>query len=158
MPTIKRIAIYDLDGTVIDSSHRYRTIEEGGKVRIDLDHWRANEHLAYKDSLLPMAEQYKADLADDSCYVIVATARVMHEPDWQFVREHLGMPNHFIYRTPYDTRSGAVLKINGLQKFFNLLQFRHVDAVFYEDNVQYLKAVCDKFRIRGVYIPSVQGH
>ena len=102
--------------------------------------------------------QYRNDLADDNCYVIIATARVMFENDWQFVNEILGEPDYFISRKDGDNQSGKTLKINGLAKFFNLVTFKDADFVFYEDNVSYLKAVCDRFGIRGVYIPSVQGH
>ena len=159
MASIKRLAVYDMDGTIVDSSHRYRTIKnQDGSERIDLDFWRKNEPLAMLDSLLPMAEQYRQDLQDEECYVIIATARVMNGPDWQFVREILGEPDFFISRKPNDNRSGKEMKISGLQKFFNLKNFRNADAVFYEDNVSYLKAVCDKFKIRGVYVPSNQGH
>ena len=155
---MKRIAIYDMDGTLVDSSHRYRTqITEAGE-RIDLQYWRDNEHLAMLDSLLPLYEQYRADLNDPECYVIIATARVMNAPDWQFVREMLGEPDYFISRKAGDTQSGKTLKISGLAKFFNLKNFKCAEAVFYEDNVEYLKAVCDRFNIRGVYIPSKQGH
>ena len=158
MAKIKRVAIYDMDGTIVDSSHRYRTIVDENGERIDLDHWRENEYKAMEDGLLPMFEQYQKDLADPNCYVIIATARVMNAPDWQFVNEILGMPDYFISRNPGDSQSGKTLKINGLAKFFNLVQFKTADFVFYEDNIQYLKAVCDRFNIRGVYIPSVQGH
>lgn len=153
-----RIVIYDLDGTVIDSSHRYRTITENGETRIDLEYWRANEYRAMDDGLLPLAKQYMSDLADRNCFVIVATARVMGDPDWQFMREVLGMPNYFISRKPGDSQSGKTLKIKGLQKLANLRQFDMSKAVFYEDNIAYLKAVCDHFKCTGVYIPSVQGH
>lgn len=158
MAKITRIAIYDMDGTIVDSSHRYRTIVDENGERIDLDYWRENEFRAMQDGLLPLVTQYRADLADPSCYVIIATARVMHDPDWQFVREVLGEPDYFISRKPGDTQSGKTLKIGGLAKFFNLPNFKGADAVFYEDNVSYLKAVCDRFNIRGVYVPSVQGH
>ena len=158
MHPIRKIAIYDMDGTIVDSSHRYRTVQTPQGLRIDLDHWRANEYQAMSDGLLPLAVQYKQDNDDPHTYVIIATARVMSDPDWQFVNEILGHPDYFISRGINDTRSGSILKINGLQKFFNLKQFRLADAVFYEDNVSYLKAVCDHFQIRGVYIPSVQGH
>lgn len=158
MAKINRVAIYDMDGTIVDSSHRYRTIVDENGERIDLDHWRENEYRAMDDGLLPMFEQYRADLADDNCYVIIATARVMHEPDWQFVNEILGKPDYFISRRDGDTQSGKTLKINGLTKFFNLVTFKDADFVFYEDNISYLKAVCDRFNIRGVYIPSKQGH
>lgn len=158
MAKIHRVAIYDMDGTIVDSSHRYRTIADENGERIDLDHWRENEYRAMEDSLLPMFEQYRVDLQDENCYVIIATARVMHEPDWQFVNEVLGMPDYFISRRDGDSQSGKTLKINGLAKFFNLVSFKGAEFVFYEDNISYLKAVCDRFNIRGVYIPSVQGH
>lgn len=150
-----RIAIYDMDGTIVDSSHRYRVTAEN---KIDIEYWRANEYRAMEDGLLPLAAQYMQDIENPDVYVIIATARVLRGPDWQFIREVLGEPNYVISRGENDTRSGATLKINGLQRFFNLKQFRLADAVFYEDNISYLKAVCDHFQIRGVYIPSVQGH
>lgn len=158
MTKITRVAIYDMDGTIVDSSHRYRTITDENGTRIDLDFWRENEYLAMKDGLLPMFTEYKKDLADESCYVIIATARVMNEPDWKFVKEILGEPDYFISRPKGSSISGKNLKINGLAKFFNLLNFKDAEFVFYEDNISYLKAVCDRFNIRGVYIPSVQGH
>ena len=152
---IKRVQIYDMDGTIVCSLHRYRTIDG---ARIDLQYWRDNSDLAYQDSLLPMAEQYKADLQDDECFFIIASARVMGDEDWRFVRDILGMPDYFISRKLDDTRSGGVLKIKGLQKFFNLKPFKNAEITFYEDNIQYLKTVCDHFNIRGVYVPSKQGH
>lgn len=151
---IKRIAIYDMDGTIVDSSHRYRTI--GNKI--DLEFWRENQHLAMNDTLLPLARQYQSDLADPECYTIIATARVMNEPDYRFVNEILGKPDYLISRNEGDAISGGKLKINGLAKFFNLKNFQNAVAVFYEDNTTYLKAVCDRFNIQGVYIPSNQGH
>jgi hypothetical protein len=155
---IKRIRIYDMDGTIVCSLHRYRTIIDDRGERIDLDYWRENEYRALDDSLLPLAEQYRSDLADPECYVIIATARVLGEPDMQFIRETLGEPDYIVSRKSGDTQSGRTLKIGGLAKFFNLVNFQTDDVVFYEDNVDYLKAVCDRFGIRGVYIPSRQGH
>lgn len=152
---MKRIAIYDMDGTIVCSLHRYRTIDD----KIDLAFWRENEPLAMQDSLLPLSEQYQADLMDNDCYVIIATARVLHNPDLQFINDILGMPDYIISRKDGDSRSGGLLKVLGLKKLFSLRQFHNVkDIVFYEDNVNYLKAVCDYFNIRGVYIPSKQGH
>lgn len=155
-----KISIYDMDGTIVDSSHRYRTIRDAdGRERIDLAHWRANEYRAMEDGLLPLAQQYMQELRDPSVYVIIATARVLRGPDLQFIKEILGSPNWIISRNgDGDTRSGATLKIKGLQRFFNLRQFKPENATFFEDNAAYLKAVCDHFGMRGVYIPSRQGH
>ena len=158
MPAITKVSIYDMDGTIVDSTHRYRTITVNGITKIDLEYWRENEYRAMDDGLLPLAEQYRAELRCDNTYVIIATARIMGAADYRFVNEILGKPDYLISRKPGETISGGQLKINGLQKFFNLKQFRKADAVFYEDNTSYLKAVCDHFQIRGVYIPSKQGH
>lgn len=154
---MKRIAIYDMDGTIVCSLHRYRTID--GKI--DLQFWRDNEPRAMEDSLLPLAEQYRADLADKDCFVIIATARVLNNPDIEFINTKLGKPDYIISRKSGDSRSGALLKVLGLNKLFSLKQFAKVKKdciVFYEDNASYLKAVCDAFKIRGVYVPSEQGH
>lgn len=158
MPAITKVSIYDMDGTIVDSTHRYRTVNVNGIEKIDLEYWRKNEYRAMDDGLLPLAEQYRAELRCENTYVIIATARVMGAADYQFVNEILGKPDYLISRKPGETISGGQLKINGLQKFFNLKQFRKADAVFYEDNTSYLKAVCDHFGIRGVYISSKQGH
>jgi hypothetical protein len=153
--TKKRIAIYDMDGTIVCSLHRYRTIDN----KIDLAYWRENEYRAMDDSLLPLSAQYFADMADANCYVVIATARILRDADNRFIAEYLGKPNAIISRRDGDTRSGGLLKILGLKKLFNLRQFAGIrDIIFYEDNTSYLKAVCDYFNIRGIYIPSKQGH
>ena len=158
MASIKRVSIYDMDGTIVCSLHRYKTQNVNGTDKIDLQYWRENEYRAMDDSLLPLAEQYKQELKCPETYVIIATARVLNTPDREFIAKVLGQPDHIISRAPDDTRSGGLLKVLGLQKFFNLKNFQNAEAVFYEDNVQYLKTVCDHFNIRGVYVPSKQGH
>ncbi len=158
MAKIKRVSIYDMDGTIVCSLHRYRTIVDENGERIDLDYWRENEYRAMDDSLLPLAQQYKTDLKDENCFVIIATARVLHDPDRAFIRDILGEPDYIISRADGDSVSGGKLKIAGLAKFFNLKPFRDAEFTFYEDNTSYLKAVCDRFGIRGVYVPSKQGH
>lgn len=158
MAKITKVSIYDMDGTIVDSTHRYRTIVDSNGERIDLDYWRENEYRAMGDSLLPLAEQYKNDLRDENCYVIIATARVLRSADNEFITSVLGEPDYIISRNDGSNISGGLLKINGLAKFFNLITFKDAEFTFYEDNVDYLKAVCDRFNIRGVYVPSKQGH
>lgn len=153
---MKKVSIYDMDGTIVCSLHRYKTDATGNKI--DLEYWRANEHKAYEDSLLPLAKQYQEDLKNPDVFVIIATARVLRDADLQFINDKLGKPDYIISRKDGDNISGALLKIKGLQKLFNLKQFQNTTKIFYEDNATYLKAVCDKFGIPGVYIPSKQGH
>jgi beta-phosphoglucomutase-like phosphatase (HAD superfamily) len=158
MAKITKVSIYDMDGTIVDSTHRYRTIIDENGERIDLDFWRENEYKAGDDLLLPLAEQYWQDLNNENCYVIIATARILRNADNEFIKQILGEPDYIISRSENSTISGGQLKINGLAKFFNLITFKDAEFTFYEDNVQYLKAVCDRFNIRGVYVPSKQGH
>lgn len=156
---INRVSIYDMDGTIVNSLHRYRTIIDDNGERIDLKYWRDNEYRAMEDTLLPLAEEYKRDLADNNCFVVIATARIMRSPDYAFVTEKLGDPDYIISRPENETISGSILKIRGLEKVWKMLpDIAKRNAVFYEDNIHYLKAVCDYFNIRGVYIPSKQGH
>ena len=161
---IKKVSIYDLDGTVICSMHRYRTNKHG---KIDLEYWRQNdtpEKIA-KDSLLPLAERYKADLRNPEVFVIIATARACIENDanYKYIRDNLGMPNKFIHRKGNsDSRKGAELKYKGIRPILNLKNFSDVVIHVYEDNIDYLKELCDAFakthKTVGHYNPSKQGY
>ena len=77
-----------------------------------------------------------------------------------FISTKLGDPDHIVSRTEGDNTSGGILKVTGLRPILEDYKNRFDiwDIVFYEDNVQYLKTVCDSFNIRGVYVPSKQGH
>jgi len=138
---IKHIDIFDIDGTLVDSDHRYRNLPNGS---IDLQFWRemATPANIAKDKLLPLASQYKAALANPAVYVIIATARVLKEADMLYIRDKLGIPNHIIARRDDDdTRRDYVLKVAGLRQLFNLKQFKEVSKRFYDDNVLNLQHV-----------------
>ena len=78
--------IYDLDGTVIDSSHRQLADSRGA---LDLAAWRENstpEKIA-QDSLLPLAQDLKNCLAL-GLPVAICTARVLGDADRVYLREH----------------------------------------------------------------------
>lgn len=154
----KIIHVFDMDGVLANSEHRYRIIPETGKI--DLQHWRDNEHLAYQDKPGPLFKQYQDNLKNPDITVIIATARVLNDPDECWIRDKLGTPNATISRRGNnDTRGGAELKIKGLKRLLNLRPFKvHSEMVMFEDNISYLKAICDYFKCRGVYVPSNQGH
>jgi hypothetical protein len=157
---IKEIHIYDLDGTVIDSSHRYRTIDNGEKVTIDLPHWRAHEKDYAKDGTLPLAEQYRKHIADPSIYVIVVTARtVAHvEQSRSWIEENIGWPDIMRCRPNGSMESGKVLKVNQLKKILSLKQFAKLKRFFYEDNSSYLDAVSAAVGAVPVFVKSRQGY
>lgn len=74
------IYIFDLDHTVVDSSHRQATRPDGS---LDLDHWREHSTpaLIERDSLLPLAHEWRK-LHRRGHTIIVCTARVMGPADY----------------------------------------------------------------------------
>ena len=161
---IKQIKIYDMDGTIVDSSHRYRSIiDENGIERIDLDHWVANDvpEMIAKDELLPLAEEYKQDLINPEIYVIIATARACSKNDanYQYIKNVLGMPNKFVHREGReDKRGGAALKIQAIKPLLNLKQFKNAIVKVFEDNKTYLQDMCQALNAIPIYCESNQGH
>ena len=159
-PMIKQIHIYDIDGTLIDSSHRYRTMFNGEKITIDFQHWLDNEQFYYRDELLPLAEQYQDQLKDPEMYTILCTARNgrhwRESESWLFA--NLGKPNKAFHRPDGNMEPGTVLKTRQLKMFLNLKQFQNIPRFFYEDNLSYLNNVSPAINANPVYIPSLQGH
>lgn len=157
---IKEIHIFDIDGTLVDSSHRYRTLYNGEKVTIDLDYWLENSHLFFNDSLLPLADTFKALNSRSDVYTIWITARgqeqVKQSQEWLF--KNLGQPNKLFCRPNGHNGSGAKLKANQLKGFLNLRQFQNAERTFYEDNPEYLNAVCSAINAKPVYVQSNQGY
>ncbi|NDC25475.1 MAG: hypothetical protein EBZ49_15290 [Proteobacteria bacterium] len=77
--------IFDLDGTVIDSSHRQNTLPDGS---LNLEHWLENNthEKIMADSLLPLAASMKAIKAAGHT-VIICTARSPHPSNHIFLEE-----------------------------------------------------------------------
>ena len=149
---LKRIHTYDLDGVLVDTAHRYRNLPNGS---IDLDYWlkmRTQENIA-RDKLLPLAKQYRVDLANPETYVIVCTARERHALDVAFIRDVLGMPDKLIMRKPGDTTADAKLKRAQLARLFNLRQFQNLTRRFWDDNPRNLESCRDLFN-SVFHIPS----
>lgn len=109
--------IYDLDGTVIDSAHRYRTLPDGS---IDLPAWirLATRENIMKDTLLPLANLWRLQLQRGH-RIIVCTARVMSPWDHLFLRNH-GLFSHRILSRPKGcVTSDATLKLEQLSPVVN---------------------------------------
>ncbi len=138
----KAIHVYDLDGVLVDSSHRYRNLPNGS---IDLDYWLNNRHRMDSDKLLPHANKYSKDCADKKIYVIICTARVYTPADVAFIHSRLGFPNKLIMRLPGDWSSDAKLKRRELSRLLNLKQFKHLPRFFWEDSPVTVKALRDLF-------------
>ena len=82
---IKNITIFDLDGTIIDSSHRQATLADG---TLNLPAWIENStpEKIFADTVLPLATQVRRrQKAGD--YVMVCTARQMSDADFEFLQD-----------------------------------------------------------------------
>jgi len=155
---IKNFLIFDCDGVLVDSSHRYRTI--GNPKKIDLPYWVENctRSKIFKDKLLPMAKVYQRELLNPESFVMIATARVCQAADYDFIDKILGKPQHFLCRKKGNTESGITLKLRGIKRLLNLKQFQNATITFFEDNLDYLNGVGDAIGAKKVYIPSNQGY
>ena len=129
--------IWDLDGTVIDSRHRYSTLENGD---IDLPKWisdNTRENID-KDSLLPLAELMRSNYRQGDI-VIICTARVLGIWDHCFLADN-DLKAHFVLsRALGDNRGDAEMKKAKLIALFADLKIPFArwtkNATFYDDNV-----------------------
>jgi len=156
---IKHFHIFDCDGVLLDSTHRYRTMPCG--TRIDLDYWIAGctPEKIWQDKVLPMAKHYADVLADAEHFVMIATARVCQQADFDSIAEKIGFPQSFAHRKAGDHQSGVTLKLTAIRRLLNLKQFQGLESItMYEDNQAYLDGVGDAIGAKKVYIPSNQGH
>jgi beta-phosphoglucomutase-like phosphatase (HAD superfamily) len=134
--------IFDLDGTVIDSSHRQNTLPDGS---LDLEHWLENNthEKIMRDSLLPLADSMKS-IFKAGHTVVICTARSPHESNHHFLREN-DLPHHvFLSRGNNDMRGDAELKIDLLTDYFNSEGFSSVadaGAVMFDDNLKVIAAM-----------------
>ena len=81
---IKNIVIFDLDQTVIDSSHRSPNNSDG---TINLEKYfksRTRTNI-FRDKLLPLSRIFK-QLKNDGNYIIVATSRNIDHDDVDFLK------------------------------------------------------------------------
>ena len=106
------IILWDLDHTVIDSSHRQCTLPNGN---LDLAHWKENctpEKIA-RDSVLPLAVKMRQTVVNNT--QAICTARVMSAADVRFLKLH-NLPYHALMsRAPDDSRGDAEYKYSKMQ-------------------------------------------
>lgn len=128
---MKRIFIYDLDRTVIDSDHRVPYMKNGD---LNLQLYYANKSMISNDTLLPlvnlMREQYKSGHK-----IVICTARVMDDRDYTYLHRNF-IPHHLVMsRTLNDLSSDASLKFHLLSAILpNPTHNKLVPVVMYDDN------------------------
>ena len=109
------IYIFDLDHTVVDSSHRQATRPDGS---LDLDHWREHStpRLIERDTLLPLAHEWRK-LARRGHEIIVCTARVKWPADYSYLTSRGLFAESVISRAEGDRTSDDLLKLRALKRY-----------------------------------------
>ena len=137
----KQIFIFDLDDTVIDSSHR-ATLKSDA-IELDLDAWRRDSTYEniMKDSLLPLANFMRECIANPLAYVWVCTAREMQQADHDFLAKHRLTPNLVLSRQLDDATADHILKRKMISKLLNLKPFKDCETIFFDDKPKNLQAL-----------------
>ena len=141
-----RLYIYDLDGTVIDSSHR-RKFDTDGNLR--LSYWRSHNTRkdVFGDSLLPLAKHMTKKMVDN--IGIICTAREISQNDLDFLEDHGIRYDHIISRPFGMNTEDHILKYLQLKKFLRdnpHLQDRR--KIMYDDSIENLQEI-SKLKIEG---------
>ena len=137
--------IFDLDHTVIDSSHRQRLKPNGD---LDLDHWianRANRDLVMADRLLPLAHYWRA-LGP----VAVCTSRVASDLEHEYLARHYLPVHYFSSRNLGDMRPDAEYKVAKIRKMMDRLGWHPSDVTLYDDHPGVREAVRSELGIRAI--------
>jgi FMN phosphatase YigB (HAD superfamily) len=124
--------IFDLDHTVIDSSHRQLTRPDGS---LDLAHWRENctREKIFRDRLMPLANFWRR-VYDAQHTVIVATARVMTRHDFDYLHHHNLRFDSVVHRQPGEDTPDAEMKTAKLARLFSAGNIEASRCVMFDDN------------------------
>ena len=135
--------IFDLDHTVVDSSHRQATRPDGS---LDLDHWKANSTPAMieRDTLLPLAHEWRK-IYRKGAGIIVCTARVMSPADYRYLTSRGLFADTVISRQEGDRTPDDLLKLRGLKSYCSRerISWRRFckTAVMFDDNKSVLQTL-----------------
>ena len=138
-----KYVIFDLDATVIDSSHRQITLPDGS---LDLRAWKKNSTYSkvMRDSLLPLANHWKRIQEKKNVYIAVITARVMADADYDYLRFKRLKADRIMSRAFFDHRPDHEMK---RQKILTFLFDNNIknwsDVTFYDDNKNVLEMLLD---------------
>jgi len=138
-----QIFIFDLDDTVIDSSHRATLKVDNGSVVLDLDAWRKDSTYEniMKDRLLPLSNYMRECINAEHTFVWVCTARNMQQADHDFLAKHELTPNLVLSRQLDDDREDHILKFKMINKLLQLKPFKDCETIFFDDKPKNLQAL-----------------
>ena len=136
-----KIYIFDLDGTIIDSSHRATHDEQGN---IDLKGWKekSTKDYIFQDSLLPLYAKLQ-QVYKNGDMVILCTARELGQWDWEYIHMHNIYYDRVISRPKGNQTQDHILKKAQCRYLFTLPQYKDIEKWFFDDNWSNLEALAD---------------
>ena len=138
------IYIFDLDHTIVDSSHRQATRPDGS---LDLDHWREQSTPAMieRDTLLPLANEWRKLLRKKDAKIIVCTARVMGPSDYFYFGSRGLFAETIISRREGDRTADDLLKLRSLKRYAaeNGMSWKRfcAQAMMFDDNLNVINTL-----------------
>lgn len=136
-----RIYIFDLDGTVIDSSHRAEH-DENGFINLPLWKEKSTKDFIFQDSLLPLYAKLQ-QVYKNGDMVILCTARELNKWDYEYIHAHNIYYDRIISRPIGNNTKDDELKKAQCRYLFNLPQYRDIEKWFFDDNWRNLDALAD---------------
>lgn len=132
---MKRVLIFDLDETLIDSAHRTPNRPDG---TLDLERYLAikSRETVFRDTLLPLASSYKQLCRSDN-YIVICTARVMNRDDFDSL-DYLGIDAHRVLCRPLDGSENhipdPILKAEKLIRMRRDSRFQEKPFIMFDDS------------------------
>lgn len=143
MSIIKKLVVaFDLDGTIIDATHRGRKKENG---EWDIEYWleQATYENIMNDRLMPLFEVYR-EFQKTGHTLICVTARNLRKNDLLYFEKHNITFDKIIHRDGSEELDHQ-LKDSGLQKYFK--ESGLIPYIAFDDKEDNLK-VFDKYGFR----------
>ena len=136
------IAVFDLDGTVIDSSHRALINEQGG---INIENWRTHtREQILNDIELPLAQFMRDCIADKNIRVWICTSRNLSRADRDLLRSlGIGGADLILSRDRNDNREDVSYKLAKIKKRINLPSVKQREKIFFDDRADIRKAMSE---------------
>jgi hypothetical protein len=134
------IAVFDLDGTVIDSSHRALTDEKGG---INIENWRTHtREQILKDKELPLISFMRDCIANPKIRTWICTSRNLSRADRDLLnRLGIGGADLILSRDENDNREDVSYKLAKIRKRLNLPSVKQREKIFFDDRADIRKAM-----------------
>jgi hydroxymethylpyrimidine pyrophosphatase-like HAD family hydrolase len=135
---MKKIYVFDLDGTTINSNHRVKPcLDAEGNLNLQkyIDE-ACTEEKIMQDSLLPLAT-YMQNLIASGETVIILTARHCNNSDYVFLRKHGLRPTIMLSRDRMEHVLGHTLFYKSSDAEYKRAYFEHIFASFNPNEYDY---------------------